>query len=177
MYASACLASFACTLKREVQRCNEFRSARTTLRSEAVKKSGQAPSRPPVFQRFRGSHSEPVPFFHSRSRKAGCWRCESARRPRSPPASRNQVRQATDRFRTWYQTSRRHSCSSWHTGNLLQVPRPAKPSCVPVSNSFRTPHALQMCYRETVAPIRCFIIVTISTESQLADFSPQQSAR
>jgi hypothetical protein len=31
-------------------------------RNEAVKKMGQAPSRPLIFQSFR---SEPVPFFHS----------------------------------------------------------------------------------------------------------------
>jgi hypothetical protein len=30
---------------------------------------GQAPSRPPIFHGFRSSHSEPVPFFHSLSRK------------------------------------------------------------------------------------------------------------
>jgi hypothetical protein len=33
----------------------------------AVKKLGQAPSRPPIVQDFGRSHSEPVPFFHSRS--------------------------------------------------------------------------------------------------------------
>jgi hypothetical protein len=32
--------------------------------SEAVKKLGQAPSRPLIFQRFRRFRSEPVPFFH-----------------------------------------------------------------------------------------------------------------
>jgi hypothetical protein len=54
-----------------------------SLRSEAVNKLGQAPSRPPIFQGFRGSHSEPVPFFQSLSRRAGFWRCtsESARLP------------------------------------------------------------------------------------------------
>jgi hypothetical protein len=33
-------------------------------RSEAVKKLGQAPSRPLIFHRFRRFRSEPVPFFH-----------------------------------------------------------------------------------------------------------------
>ena len=33
--------------------------------NEAVKKLGQAPSRPPIFQGFRRFRSEPVPFFHS----------------------------------------------------------------------------------------------------------------
>lgn len=32
---------------------------------EAVERLGQAPSQPRVFQHARGSHSEPVPFFHS----------------------------------------------------------------------------------------------------------------
>jgi hypothetical protein len=32
---------------------------------EAVKKWGQAPSRPLIFQGFRRFRSEPVPFFHS----------------------------------------------------------------------------------------------------------------
>jgi hypothetical protein len=31
------------------------------------KELGQAPSRPSIFRDFRGSHSEPVPFFHSLS--------------------------------------------------------------------------------------------------------------
>jgi hypothetical protein len=34
-------------------------------RIEAVKKLGQAPSRPLVFKGFRRFRSEPVPFFHS----------------------------------------------------------------------------------------------------------------
>jgi hypothetical protein len=58
-----------------------------TLRSEAVKNLGQAPSRPPVFQGFRGSHSEPVPFFHGPSRKAGLWRCTSESARLSSPSS------------------------------------------------------------------------------------------
>jgi hypothetical protein len=33
--------------------------------AEAVKKLGQAPSRPLIFQGFRCFRSEPVPFFHS----------------------------------------------------------------------------------------------------------------
>jgi hypothetical protein len=33
---------------------------------EAVKRLGQAPSRPLIFQGFRRFRSEPVPFFHSR---------------------------------------------------------------------------------------------------------------
>ena len=40
------------------------------LHSEAVKKLGQAPSRPLIFQRFRRFRSEPVPFFHSLSMNA-----------------------------------------------------------------------------------------------------------
>jgi uncharacterized protein (TIGR00730 family) len=35
--------------------------------SEAVKKLGQAPSRPLIFRGFRRFRSEPVPFSHSRS--------------------------------------------------------------------------------------------------------------
>jgi hypothetical protein len=40
-------------------------------RPEAVKKLGQAPSRPLVFRGFRCFGSEPVPFLHSRP----VWRC------------------------------------------------------------------------------------------------------
>jgi hypothetical protein len=41
-------------------------------RSEAVKNLGQAPSRPPIFRGFRGSHSEPVSFFSQPLRPRGC---------------------------------------------------------------------------------------------------------
>jgi hypothetical protein len=40
------------------------------FRSEVVKKLGQAPWRPLIFQGFRRFGSEPVPFFHSLSAKA-----------------------------------------------------------------------------------------------------------
>jgi hypothetical protein len=64
----------------------------------------------PSLERLRGAACATIPdlrpagFASLRSRKAGFWRCtsESARRPRSPPASRNKGRPATDRFRTWY---------------------------------------------------------------------------
>jgi hypothetical protein len=36
-------------------------------RSAALKKLGQAPSRPPISQGFRSSRAEPVPFFPNRS--------------------------------------------------------------------------------------------------------------
>ncbi len=41
------------------------RTRKPNLVYEAVKKLGQAPSRPPIFQCYRGSPSEPVPFLHS----------------------------------------------------------------------------------------------------------------
>jgi hypothetical protein len=40
-------------------------------RYEAVKKLGQAPSRPLIFQGFRRFRSEPVPFFHSLVMRGG----------------------------------------------------------------------------------------------------------
>jgi hypothetical protein len=47
-----------------------YKGINVAFRSEAVKKLGQAPSRPLIFRGFRRFGSEPVPFFHSLSAKA-----------------------------------------------------------------------------------------------------------
>jgi hypothetical protein len=105
----------------------------------AVEKLGQAPSRPPIFQGFRGSHSEPVPFFRSLSRKAGFWRCtsESARRRRSPSACETREDQPP--------TGSGRGTPNLHASLLLLLAcweptknlRPVKTSGVPISNSPR----------------------------------------